>query len=130
MFHALHFHIKGGRDSDADLVGLNRLSMENSGPNIVRGDSGSRLNSSVSVDGGQASHAPSIHEQGQAGGGIIDILQQIAQAFQRAAQPAQVVSQQTTIERMAKYWPIDFLGKKDDEPSMVENWLESIERML
>ena len=25
---------------------------------------------------------------------------------------------------------MDFLGKKDDEPSMVENWLERIERML
>ena len=31
---------------------------------------------------------------------------------------------------MAKYRPIDFLGKKDDGPSMVENWLERIERML
>ena len=25
---------------------------------------------------------------------------------------------------------MDFLGKKDDEPSMVKNWLEIIERML
>ena len=39
--------------------------MESSGPNRVSGDSGSPQNSSVSVDGGQASHAPSIHEQGQ-----------------------------------------------------------------
>ena len=31
---------------------------------------------------------------------------------------------------MAKYRPIDFLGKKDDEPSMVENLLERTERML
>ena len=31
---------------------------------------------------------------------------------------------------MEKYRPIDFLGKKDDEPSMAENWLERIERML
>ena len=31
---------------------------------------------------------------------------------------------------MAKYRPIDFLGKKDDEPSMAENWLERTERML
>ena len=38
--------------------------MESSGPNRVSGDSGSCPNSPVSVDGGQASHAPSIHEQG------------------------------------------------------------------
>ena len=31
---------------------------------------------------------------------------------------------------MTKYRPIDYLGKKDDEPSMEENWLEQIERML
>ena len=49
-----------------DLVGLNKLSMESSSPNRVKGDSGSRTNSPVSVDGGQASHAPSIHEQVQA----------------------------------------------------------------
>ena len=40
--------------------------MESSGTNKVRGDSGSRPNSPTSVDGRQASHAPSIHEQGQA----------------------------------------------------------------
>ena len=62
--------------------------MESSGPNRVIGDSGSRKNSPVSVDGGQASHAPSIHEQGQAIEGIVDILQKIAQALQRAVQPA------------------------------------------
>ena len=51
----------------------------------------------------------------------MDILQQIAQALQRAAQPAVVSPQRSAIERMAKYRPLDFLGKKDDEPSMVEN---------
>ena len=38
--------------------------MDSTGHNRVRGDSGSHPNSPVSVDGGQASHAPSIHEQG------------------------------------------------------------------
>ena len=60
----------------------------------------------------------------------MDILQQIAQALQRETQPAAVVSQRSAIERMAKYRPIDFLRKKDDEPSMAENWLERTERML
>ena len=65
--------------------------MESSGTKRVRGDSRSRPNSPVSVDGRKASHAPSIHEQGQAAGGTVDILQQIAQELQRAAQPTQVV---------------------------------------
>ena len=40
--------------------------MDGSGPHRVRGDLGSRPNSSASVEGGQTSHAPSIREQGQA----------------------------------------------------------------
>ena len=31
---------------------------------------------------------------------------------------------------MARYRPVDFLGRKEDEPFMVENWLERTERML
>ena len=31
---------------------------------------------------------------------------------------------------MKKYQPMDFLGKKDDDPSMAENWLGRTERML
>ena len=82
------------------------------------------------MDGGQASYAPSIHEKGQAAEGTMDILQQIAQALQRVMQPVVVVPRRLAIKRMAKYRPIDFLGKKDDEPSMVENWIERTERML
>ena len=37
-----------------------------------------------SMEGGQASYAPSIREQGQAVGSAMDILQQITQALQRA----------------------------------------------
>ena len=40
--------------------------MDGLGPHRVRGDSGSCPNSPASVEGGQASHAPSISEQGQA----------------------------------------------------------------
>ena len=40
--------------------------MESSGPNRASGDSGSCPNNHVSVDGRQASHVLSIHEQGQA----------------------------------------------------------------
>ena len=31
---------------------------------------------------------------------------------------------------MTRYRPIDFMGKKDDELAMAENWLERIKRML
>ena len=104
--------------------------MDSSRPHRVRSDSGSRPNSRASVEGGQASHAPSIREQGQAVGGAMDILQKIAQVLQRAVQPIVVAPQRSAIKIMEKYRPLDFLGKKDDEPSMVENWLERTERML
>ena len=65
--------------------------MDGSGPHRVRGDSGRRPNSPASVEGGQASQAPLIREQGQVVGSAMDILQQIAQALQRAGQPAAVV---------------------------------------
>ena len=55
--------------------------MDGLGPHRVRGDSGSRPNSPANVEGGKASHAPSIREQGQAAGSAMDILQQIAQAL-------------------------------------------------
>ena len=52
--------------------------MDSTGHNRVRGDSRSQPNSPISVDVGQASHAPSIDEEGQATGGTMNILQQIA----------------------------------------------------
>ena len=48
--------------------------MDGSGPHRVRGDSGSPPNSLASVEGGQASHDPSIHEQGEVVGSAKDIL--------------------------------------------------------
>ena len=71
-----------------------------------------------------------MNDQGQAIEGSMDILQQIAQTLQRVVQPTAIVPQRSTIERMEKYRPMDFLGKKDDKPSMAENWLERTERML
>ena len=58
------------------------------------------------------------------------ILQQLAQALQRAGQPATITLQRSAIEKMARYRLVDFMGKKDDEPAMAENWLERTERML
>ena len=39
--------------------------MDSSRPHRVGGDLGSRSNSPASVDGGQASHAPPMNDQGQ-----------------------------------------------------------------
>ena len=58
------------------------------------------------------------------------ILQQLAQALQRAGQPAAITPKRSAIERMARYRPVDFMGKKENESSMAENWLERTERML
>ena len=60
------------------LVGLNKSSMDSSGPHRVRGDSRSRPNSLASVDCGQTSN-----DQGQETRGAMHILQMIAQALQR-----------------------------------------------
>ena len=48
--------------------------MDSSGPHRVGCDSGSRPNSPASVNGGQASHAPPMNDQGQVTGGAMDIL--------------------------------------------------------
>ena len=104
--------------------------MDSSGTHRVECDSGDRLDSPASVVGGQASHAPPTNESEQVVGGTMGILQQLAQALQRAGQPAAIAPQRSAIERMARYRPVDFMGKKDDEPAMAENWLERTERML
>ena len=88
-------------------------------PFRVEEDQGNRQDSPASVEGGQASHVPPMNEPEPVAGGAINILQQLAQVLQRAAQPAAVAPQRLAIKRMARYRPIDFLGRKEDEPSMV-----------
>ena len=62
-----------------------------------------------------------MNEPEPVAGVAIDILQQLAQALHRAVQPAAVAPQRSAIERMARYQSVDFLGWKEDEPSMAEN---------
>ena len=90
-------------------------------PFRVEDDQGNRQDSPTSVEGGQAAHAPPMNEPEPVVGVAIDILQQLAQVLQRAAQPAAVAPQRSAIERMARYQSVDFLGWKEDEPSMAEN---------
>ena len=79
-------------------MGLNRISMDGSSSQRVVGDQGNRLDSPASVEGGQASHAPSLHQQELTMGGTMEILQQIAQALQGAAQPTAVAPQRSASE--------------------------------
>ena len=104
--------------------------MDGSASLKVEDDQGTRPNSPASVEGGQASHAPPMSEPDQVAGGNIGILQHLAQALQRAGQPAAIAQKRSAIERMARYRPVDFIGKKEDEPYMAENWLKIIERIL
>ena len=99
-------------------------------PFRVEQDQGNRQDSPASVEGGQASHAPPMNALEPAARGAIDILQQLAQVLQRAARPAAAAPQRSAIERMARYRPVDFLGRKEDEPSMAENLLKRTERIL
>ena len=101
--------------------------MDGSGTHRVKGDQGNCPDSPASVVGGQESHAPLVNEPEQVVGGTTGILQQLDQSLQRSRQPATIALQRSAIERMARYRPIDFLGKKEDEPSMAENWLERTE---
>ena len=80
-------------------------------------------NSPASLEGEEASHTPPMNEPEQVAGGTMGILQQLAQALQRAGQPAAITPQKSAIERMARYRLADFMGKNEDEPSMAENWL-------
>ena len=59
-----------------DLMGLNRRSMDGSSSQRVVGDQGDRLDSPSSVEGGQPSHAPPIHQQEPKIGVTMGILQQ------------------------------------------------------
>ena len=104
--------------------------MDGSGTHRVEGDQGNRLDSPASVVGGEESHAPPMNESEQVVGVTMGIIQQLAQALQRAEKHATIAPLRSAIERMARYRPIDFLRKKEDEPSMAKHWLERTERML
>ena len=77
--------------------------MDGSGTHRVERDQGNRPDSPYSVVGGQASHTPPTNEPEQVVGGTMGILQQLAQALQRARQPAVVTPQRSAIERMTRY---------------------------
>ena len=64
--------------------------MDGSASLRVEDDQGTHPNSPVSVEGGQASHAPPMSEPEQVVGGTMGTLQQLAQALQRAEQPAAI----------------------------------------
>ncbi len=38
--------------------------------------------------------------------------------------------QKSHLEKLRKYGAMDFLGKKEDDPMAIENWLDIMERVL
>ncbi|KAL5749241.1 hypothetical protein ACOSP7_023844 [Xanthoceras sorbifolium] len=54
-------------------------------------------------------------------------MQQMAEFFQNVARAA---PRRSAIERLAKYRPTDFHGRKDEDASTVEYWFERTERIL
>ena len=101
-----------------DLAGLIRLRMDGSASLRVEDDQGTRPNSLASVEGEQASHAPPMNEPEQVAGDTMGLLQQLVQALQRAGKPAAITLKRSAIERMARYRPVDSMGKKEDEASI------------
>ena len=67
--------------------------MDGSDTQRVEGDQGNHPHSPASVIGGQASHAPPMNEPEQVVGGVLGILQQLAQGLQRSRQPAAIAQQ-------------------------------------
>ncbi|KAL5747074.1 hypothetical protein ACOSQ2_024371 [Xanthoceras sorbifolium] len=54
-------------------------------------------------------------------------MQQMAKFFQNVARAA---PQRSAIERLAKYRPTDFYGRRDEDASAAEYWFEQTERIL
>ncbi|KAL5831472.1 hypothetical protein ACOSQ4_016826 [Xanthoceras sorbifolium] len=54
-------------------------------------------------------------------------MQQMVKFFQNVARAA---PRRSAIERLAKYRPTDFHGRRDEDASVAEYWFERTERIL
>ncbi|KAL5756802.1 hypothetical protein ACOSQ2_021548 [Xanthoceras sorbifolium] len=86
--------------------------------------SGDRPESPASVTGGASreSVSPRVADPVQP-----TFMQQIAEFFQNVARAA---PRRSAIERLAKYRPTDFHGRKDEDASATEYWFERTDRIL
>ncbi|KAL5734555.1 hypothetical protein ACOSP7_032416 [Xanthoceras sorbifolium] len=86
-----------------------------------------RLGSPASVAGGASGESVSSRMDRPEIQGQLVNLQQMAEFFQNMARAA---PRRSTIERLAKYRPTDFHGRRDEDASAAEYWFEQTERIL
>ncbi|KAL5813912.1 hypothetical protein ACOSQ4_024553 [Xanthoceras sorbifolium] len=86
-----------------------------------------RPGSPTSVAGGGSGESVSPRMAGQEIQGQPVNMQQMAEFFQNVARAA---PQRSAIERLAKYKPTDFHGRRDEDASAAEYWFERTERIL
>ncbi|KAL5854307.1 hypothetical protein ACOSQ4_004109 [Xanthoceras sorbifolium] len=86
-----------------------------------------RTGSPASVAGGASGESVSPIMAGPEAQGQPINMQQMAEFFQNVARAA---PRRSAIERLAKYRPTDFNGRKDKDASTTEYWFERTERIL
>ncbi|KAL5851872.1 hypothetical protein ACOSQ3_006990 [Xanthoceras sorbifolium] len=86
-----------------------------------------RPGSPASVAGGASGESVSPRMVGPEAQGQPAYMQQMVEFFQNVARAA---PRKSAIEQLAKYKSTDFHGRKDDDSSAAEYWLERTERIL
>ncbi|KAL5762879.1 hypothetical protein ACOSP7_019143 [Xanthoceras sorbifolium] len=86
-----------------------------------------KLGSPTSVAGGALGESVSPRIAGPEIQGQPVNMQQMAEFFQNVARAA---PWRSAIERLAKYRPTDFHGRRDEDASAAEYWFERTERIL
>ncbi|KAL5816917.1 hypothetical protein ACOSQ3_025295 [Xanthoceras sorbifolium] len=89
--------------------------------------SGDRPKSPVSVAGGVSRESVSPKAAGPEVQGQLAFMQQMTEFFQNVAR---AVPRRSAIERLAKYRPTDFHGRKDEDASAAEYWFERTDIIL
>ncbi|KAL5757916.1 hypothetical protein ACOSP7_020527 [Xanthoceras sorbifolium] len=89
--------------------------------------SGDRPESPASMAEGVTRESVSPRAAGPEVQGQPTFMQQMAEFFQNVARAA---PRRSVIERLAKYRPTDFHGRKDEDASAAEYWFERTDRIL
>ncbi|KAL5754379.1 hypothetical protein ACOSP7_022599 [Xanthoceras sorbifolium] len=89
--------------------------------------SGNRSESPASVAGGVSGESISPRAAGPEVQGQPAFMQQMAEFFQNVARAA---PRRSAIERLVRYRPTNFHGRKDEDASTVEYWFERTNRIL
>ncbi|KAL5751660.1 hypothetical protein ACOSQ2_022167 [Xanthoceras sorbifolium] len=92
-----------------------------------KGGDRNRLGSPASVAEGAAGESVNPRMAGPEMQGQLINLQQMAEFFQNVAR---VAPRRSAIERLAKYRPTNFYGRREEDASAVEHWFERTERIL